>query len=299
MIGPASFPTPHLALRSADEAELTRARAFASVQAVAAEAMRVRLTTGWRDRDTRVAQLRAAHRDLVDWRCDLASRAPGRLGIGIPQEADRFRMTIDEHGANYDRIGYIGRLRANPVWDESTRTFRGGRSTPAHETMLEYGREATARFAADDDVLRNPVILPGGEVLPGNSLVRGQAAMRIANELIARIVRRQGHADNVETGGDPIYVVSASRAARARMFAEAVDLLAAGEPEDLETWQAARYLLYQAPITKKGSDAVTRTFLVAVGAVTLGRAPVLAQDVDLRCVVLGQDRATRMPTDVK
>jgi hypothetical protein len=39
---------------------------------------------------------------------------------------------------------------------------------------------------------------------------------------------------------------------------------------------------------KKGSDAVTRVFLVAVGAVLLGHPPELAQDIDLRCAVLGQ-----------
>jgi hypothetical protein len=42
---------------------------------------------------------------------------------------------------------------------------------------------------------------------------------------------------------------------------------------------------------------VTRVFLVAVGALLFGRAPILLQDVDLRCMVLGQRAATEMDGD--
>lgn len=42
-----------------------------------------------------------------------------------------------------------------------------------------------------------------------------------------------------------------------------------------------------------GSDAVNRTFIVAVGGVLLGRdAPALPADIDLQCYVVGQDMAT-------
>jgi hypothetical protein len=75
--------------------------------------------------------------------------------------------------------------------------------------------------------------------------------------------------------------------------------LAGAEPGDVAAWQAARYLLYQAPLTKKGSDAVARVFLVAVGTVLLGAAPILEHDVDLQCIVAGQRAATAMPGDAE
>jgi hypothetical protein len=295
VITPACFPTPHLALRSTDPAQLVRVRAFAVEQAAAAERARSTLVDGWHDAHDRRALLRAVHESLVSWRYQLALRAPGRLGKGIAYDAERFRMLIDDHGPNFDRLGYIGRLRANPVWDEETRTFRGGTSTPAHEIMLAYGAVAEKRFAPGQDVLRNPVVLPGGEQVDGNSLVRGDAARRAADELVERITRRQGRDVQVESGGNPIYLVTAANANRARMFASAMDLLATAKTGDLAAWRASRYLLYQSPITKKGSDAVTRVFLVAVGAVLLGQAPVLEQDADLRSLVCGQAAAIGVP----
>lgn len=285
-------------MRSNNEAELARVRTFATHQANVAEAMRIRLITRWRDRGARQELLRTVHHDLIEWRHGLARSAPGRLGTGIPLNAERFRTAIDTQGANYDRIGYVGRLRTDPVWDNESRTFRGGSTTPAHDILLAYGRAAEERFFLGEEVLYNNVTLPDGKPIRGNSLVRGQEAERIANQLLERINRRLGNANQVETGGAPMYVVTANNAARATMFATALNLLAAAEPGDVVAWQTARYLLYQAPVTKKGSDAVTRTFLVAVGSVLLARAPILEQDVDLRCIVLGQDEATSMSGDL-
>jgi hypothetical protein len=289
VITAASFPTPDLAVRSCDPAELDRVRAFAVAQAAAAEAARRRLESG-----VDVAALRAVHADLIRWRHELASRAPGRLGQGLPLDASRFVTSLADGGPNYDRLGYLGRLRHGASWDPSTRTFRGGVETPAHRIMLHYGRAVHERFAREDnagDVLLNPVVLPDGRVITGNRLVRGAAAARIGEELVARLARRGRDTSQVETGGDPCYAVTADDSARELMFASALDLLV-----DKGDWSAAQYLLFQSPRTKKGSDAVTRVFLVAVGSVLLEHPPVLDQDVDLRCAVLGQRWAGGLQT---
>ena len=281
MITAASFPTPDLAVRSCDPVELARVHAFAAQQAIAAEDARQRLAAGFD-----VATLRDVHADLIRWRHELALRAPGRIGQGLALDASRFVTSLTDGGQNFDRVGYLGRLRHGSSWDPATRTFRGGVETPAHRIMLRYGRAVHERFAREDnsgDVLLNQVVLPDGRVLTGNRLVRGAAAARISDELVARLARRGRDVSQIETGGDPCYVVSADDAARAVLFDEALDLLA-GKGD----WPAARYLLYQSPQTKKGSDAVTRVFLVAVATVLSGQPPILDQDIDLRCAVLGQ-----------
>lgn len=304
-----SFPTPNLALRH--PAPPDRVRDFAHQQAAAAEQARADLATGMagaEQRFDRLRELRAVHADLVQWRYDLARTAPGRLGDGLPMDAERFRMSLrdEDGGANFDRLGYVGRLRHQAVWDESTLTYQGGDSTPAHETLLTYGQAALDRFAVEapgGDELVNVVRLPGrrGQVIRGNRLVRGAAGRAVAADLVSRVAARGVDASRMEIGGDPVYVVTADPEHADVMFDVALSVLADAvlldHAERLRVWQDARYLLYQAPRTKKGSDAVTRVFLVAVGAVLLGVAPVLDHDVDLRCMVLGQDAATRLPAD--
>ncbi|WNV85328.1 hypothetical protein [Umezawaea sp. Da 62-37] len=299
----ANFPTPDLALRTTDPAQLARVRAFAVEQASAAEETRARLATELPRSSThaaKVAVLGDAYADLVRWRHRLALRAPGRLGQGLALDASRFTKTITEGGANYDRLGYLGRLRDGSVWESGTQTYRGGHDTPAHRLMLAYGQAVVDRFAHEHntgDVLRNTVTLPGGDVVVGNSLVRGAAARQVAAVLMDRVTVRGHDTARFEIGGEPLYAVTAADDARSTMYTAAVALLAATGPHDVRSWQAARYLLFQAPLTKKGSDAVIRTFLVAVGALLFDRPPTLDHDVDLRCVVLGQEAATTSPLD--
>jgi hypothetical protein len=298
-----SFPTPHLALRSSDEDEVRRVRGFANEQARAANSALLDLDGALRSarsRRDRVAELVRTYRNLVEWRGDLARRTTRRLGTGIDYDARRFTMSLRESGPNHDRIGFIGRLRENPVWDPESRTYRGGRATPAHLIMLEYGRIATERFASenhDGDTLRNLVTLPDGTTIDGNTLVRGLAAQRVAADLVTRLARRSVDVSRIETGGDPQYVVTAPDASRERMFNAAMAVVADAEPGNVRAWQTARYLLYQAPMTKKGSDAVNRTFLVVVGAILFGAPPTLEHDADLRCVVADQRSATTTPSD--
>ena len=302
-ITPASFPTPDLAVRSTDAAEIHRVRRFAAEQADAAEAARLHMVGDLRHtRSTaeRVEVLKRVHEDLIHWRHTLAIRINRRLGSGLPYDASRFRLSMRDGGRNFDRIGYVGRLRENPRWDPTTRTFQGGRETPAFRIMLHYRRVAEQRFATepnDGETLVNVVALPNGSHATGNSLVRGHAARKITGELVERIERRGLDTNSVEAGGEPMYVVAADDESRKRVFQAAMTELANADHGDVRAWQAARYLLYQGPQTKKGNDAVTRTFLVAVGAMLFDEAPVLEQDVDLRCLVAGQRAATSMPHD--
>jgi hypothetical protein len=309
VITAACFPTPSLALRSNDPAEERRVHGFATKQATAAEQLRVRLAAEWPRCQTLPARgmlLRGAHTELVQWRYQEALAAPGRLGRGLPLDVKRFRTPIRDGGVNYDRIGDCGRLRAGAVWNAATRRFEGGQPTPASEIMAAYGRAALDRFERerDDtlgDVLFNIVRLPDGRLRTGNRILRGAAAAEVAARLVARIAARGGDTSQIETGGELLYVAGAEPddadelwTAAIRVLANALELDSVGR---LKAWQTARYLAYQAPRTKKGSDAVTRVFLVAVGAVLFRRPPVLEPDVDLRCMVLGQDAATVMPAD--
>ena len=288
-------------MRTNDEDKLRSVHDFAHQQAHAAEAIVPELTDALRTtraREDRIAALTSVHGFLIRWRAELAQQTTERLGIGLPYDASRFALSLREGGPNFDRLGYVGRLREDPVWNPAERTYQGGRSTPAHEIMLTYGRIAEARFtSAEQDTLRNLVTLPDGTTIEGNSLVRGPAGRRAAAELKDRIRRRGVNPHHVETGGDPMYAVTADDDNRDLMFHAAMGLLADAEPGDLGAWQAARYLLYQSPMTKKGSDAVTRVFLVATGTVLLGQPPVLDHDIDLRCAVAGQAAATVAPSD--
>ncbi|MEU3567315.1 hypothetical protein AB0E96_02615 [Kitasatospora sp. NPDC036755] len=288
------FPTSPLALRSADPARQVKARAFAAEQASAAVEAAGLLARAWEsapDRPARVAALATVHARLVDWRYRLAVTMGPPPGAGTAFDPERFRTPIRDGDTNYDRLGEVRRLREGAAWDRATRTYTGGRATPAWDAMLRYGRLAEERFAAEGvegDTLQNWALLPDGRRIAGNRILRGDAARRIDAELIARYAARGLDASWVEGGGRPIYTATPTPRDSAALHAAALDLLA--RPRlTTEDYLLARYLLFQAPQAKKGSDAVTRTFVVAVGAVALpGHAPALTEDVDLRCYVLGQ-----------
>ncbi|HET6286316.1 MAG TPA: hypothetical protein VFG15_06160 [Amycolatopsis sp.] len=303
MITPECFPTPHLALR--DPAQEHRVKQFAEEQARFAEAIRVRIGADWRDLSPsrRVEALRYTLRMATEWRYSLAAESPGRLGVGIPLDVERFRTRIRDGQPRIDRIGYSGRLRLGARWDEATRTYVGGESTPAHEIMLRYGQAAHERMdaAGAGDVLTNLVTLPNGRQVEGTTLMRGEQAQRIAAELVARVAARGQDASRMETGGDPVYLATADEHARALMVNHALALLAADTSLDpdhaLPAIQAARYLLVEAPQMYKGHDACLRPQIVGIGAILTGRALILEQDMDLRCLVYGQAAATEMPAD--
>lgn len=111
------------------------------------------------------------------------------------------------------------------MWDPGTRTFTGGRDTPAYLAMLGYGAIAADRFAReapDRDVLRNWVQLPDGRRLPGNRILRGAAAADVAAdvaaELTARAAARGLDASQMETGGELLYTATPDAADAQTLF---------------------------------------------------------------------------------
>ncbi|WP_158842644.1 hypothetical protein [Saccharothrix deserti] len=295
----ANFPTPHLALRgTADEPQV---RAFADEQARAARQIHAHVAPGLAGLTIagRVATLTTAYDAVVRWRRAVAAVAEdARYDAAGRPSAERFAVTLEQGGPNYDRLGVVGRFRRGSRWDATTRTFVGGEETPASRILAAYGEAALRRFDVEVpfvDTLLNRVALPvRGGIVRGNALVRRAAARRVAVELAERVTARQGTA-RVETGGELLYAVTADAWARRMLFTEAMTVLATADYGDWTAWWNAAYLLYQAPRFKKGSDAVNRVFLVAVGAALLGQPPVVPQDIDLRCMVLGQATVTATP----
>lgn len=171
------FPTSPLALRTADPAKQASIRRFAAEQASAANTVRdtlMAMLAAARTPAGRLAALHVAHQDVTAWRYEAAVRASGRLGTGIAYSAERFRTPITAGTTNYDRIGRVGRLRDGATWDEASRTYQGGATTPAYEAMVTYGQAATDRFAAegvDEDVLQNWITLPDGRQVAGAALL--------------------------------------------------------------------------------------------------------------------------------
>jgi hypothetical protein len=191
---------------------------------------------------------------------------------------------------NYDRLGAVGRLREGSEWAPSSRTYVGGISPPAFAAMLKYGRADEARFGGErehGDVLQNWATLPGGRRIPGNRIIWGDAARVVAQELTARVVARGVDASRREKGGDPIYRATPAPQDSATLHAAALSILA--DPDlTADGYLTARYLLSQSPRTKKESDMVNRTFIVAVGALALGEeAPALPADRLARPVAPG------------
>jgi hypothetical protein len=304
-----NFPTPYLALRTHDQDKLTKIRQFAGHQAAGALELLDFLQAAQFDKVARHQRrpiLVEAFTRVCAWRYKMALRAPrpeGNNDVGVSPE--RFRTTIADGGANYDRLGDYGRLRHGSTWDAETRTYVGGQATAASTILTHYGELALERIRRDGtgDKLRNVVSIPGASrLLSGNQLVAGEPARAIARDLLRRMAARGLDVSTVETGGNLIYAVTADPAqAEALRNIAFIHLAGAVEFDRLrdriEAWQLARYLLFQGPLCKMGSDAAIRVFLVAVGAMLFGRAPVMQQDADLRCMVLAQEDALIMPAD--
>lgn len=305
-----NFPTPQLAWRTHDLAKLRTIQSFAHAQAATATNLLDLLNLRRFEivqRHKRKMILAEAFDWVCQWRYFEALKSPRPQGdhdAGV--DPKRYLITIAEAGVNYDRLGTVGRMRDGSTWDEQTRTYVGGMPTPASEILAHYGAIARDRIAAlgdHDDQYINVVTIPGaGRLLTGNRLVSGVWARRVADDLVARMARRGVDVSKIETGGELIYAIT-TRAEWAEVLRNIAFIQLAGALEHdelagrIEAWQLARYLLYQGPKYKKGSDAVIRVFLVAVGALLFGTAPVMQQDADLRCMVLPQEEALTMPAD--
>lgn len=287
------FPTPGLVLRTNDTTAQHSLREFAHRQAEGAASLYRTLVTelcAARGHEARTAIFTSAFEAAEHWRYQVAAASPHQAGRYGTIHAERFRTPITDDNPNYFRIGEHERLRDGARWNPSTRTYVGGAETPASRTMRHIGTLAAARFAhaPDTDVVSNPARLPGNVVVQGMRLLRGSPARHAAAELATRIAARGGDTSRIITDGDLLYTASSSETEQATIFHGAMALLAndhATRPAALTAWVRAAYLLYQAPRRKRGCDATIRTFLIAAGAVLLGRPPVLRHDLDLRAYV--------------
>lgn len=306
-ISPETFPLPDRAdtfarpLSEADEANLARLSKFADLQANAANQTLEALVT--LENPPTAEDWAMAYRSLITWRSTIS---PAQFDqTNIAPRPKRLLTPINDADPNCDRIGVIGRLRASATWNEQTKTWIGGQPTPSSRIHEQAGIWAMERFAAegnDSDRLHNIITLPDGSVCQGNSIVRGESARAIALHLKQGAITRRDNVSQFETGGDCIFTVTASQADRTRIFLAAMNQLAdlATYPRDNVLTQdlaEIAYLLFQAPIMKKGSDAVIRTYLVAATAYLQGRALVLPQDIDLRAYIAGQDNFILYFTD--
>jgi hypothetical protein len=284
------FPTPHRALRGG--VDRARVCAFADLSAVAANAVHTELVANWSPDDTtrRAHAITTAYAHAQRWRAELA---PGddALRASSSTTTERFTIPITDDEPNCDRFGHCGRFRVGSTFDPATGLYIGGTSTPASRIAHRYGQLIEARFAVDlagAEILDNPVRLPDGDIVVGNRLTRGAAAEMTAQHLAARVAARGIDATTMETGPRGYYAITATENSRARIRAAAFAFAADRRSMTTLDWWTLAYLLYQAPERKKGSDAVHRVFLAAVGALLCERIPVLRHDIDLWCMTAGQ-----------
>ncbi|WP_395297232.1 hypothetical protein ACF9IK_30195 [Kitasatospora hibisci] len=249
------------------------------------------------DINARTVALTTAFEATEEWRYRTAVANPHPAGRYGAASTEQFRIPITDDNPNLFRIGEHERLRDGATWDSATRTYLGGAETPASRTMRRIAALIAARFTQSPgvDIVCNRVTLPSGQAAHGMRLLRGNAAHSAAAAMVARVAARGGDTSRIVTDGQLVYSASSPEADRRAIFRSAMILLAQDHTSPiaaLTAWLEAAYLLYQAPRTKRGSDATTRTFLIAAGTHLLGRPPVLLHDVDLRAYVQPQDQFT-------
>jgi hypothetical protein len=281
----ASFPTPDFIKLTNNPAIWDQQARFATLQAGAANDLLARLnerldrTSSHLERSMVFVQ---AWRDVTEWRYQLAQRPEGHR----PDAArSQYRAEIGE-GAIRDAFG-------RGLMGEGSRVMRSGQlirgtMTPANLMSERLADLAQARFdaeAPDQDILQNHVRLPNGEVVNGNLLLRGQAAV-------------DGY--GIERPVDGFYCAKTGTLADRRLLQrEAVSILADLEglraegtvdtPDAKRAFVEAEYFLYQGPEYQRGGDAAFRVLLVASHTRIFGAAPKLPQDIDMMAYVAGQE----------
>lgn len=245
------------------------------------------------------------HSELVYWRYELAAaHGTGSSGEAAPKDATHFLDLITDGHPNYPNVDPVGAdvefWNKGYKWDEEKGRYAGGEKTPATQVVAEAGEWAVARLAQEGDergFLRNQFRLPGGRLVNGNSISRGEAAREHNINGIKRAKTSGAETNRTEIGGDIVHIQTASEANRAIIREALYDYLAKleethqqGGTITVEQWAQVAYLAYQSPQTKKGSDAVTRVMLLALASRWMQPIPKMPDDIDWRAYIVGQDR---------
>lgn len=291
----AHFPTPTIAKGPLFEHDW--AHVVAAEHAIAANRIAKGIADAWPGTlGQRIEAVRAAHDKAVDWRYSFAmfDRAGrGQFGGIADHDPERYRTPIDDRHPHSVRLGHVGYLHLDAVWDSERRTHHGGRPTQASDVAARYGTAVAARFMIGDngaETFRNQLRLPSGLLVASNRLLRFEAAKAHARTLAATNTARSG-TDRFDLGGDPdtlMFAVSGRDADRTVIRESAYTLIAMHDRLTHYAWWQAAYLLCHGPRMAKGSDAVTRVLLAAVGAALCDQTPVIPADLDLWCAVTSQ-----------
>ncbi|MGW4093732.1 helix-turn-helix domain-containing protein [Nocardia sp. NPDC004718] len=270
------FPVPGLRMKSNDPGRNAALRMFSLWQAYVANRGLGKLVSRW-DSVVTPAGGRRALAELYFWISNqrylrqvwAVERDPRLVGEHGESHPDYFRTRLGDDAPNLDMVGHLPGLRAGVRRDPRTGKWHGGVGTPAFWTTLAIGRLVRSRMdveAPGNTVLQNVVELPGGERVDGNvlcALERGRFVLETARAADQRRIFDAALAE----------------------LAAAVDQRSPEPSADvLRRLANAVYLLFQAPLMTRGSDATIRTFAATVFAFAFDRPIRLPHDIDLQAM---------------
>ncbi|MFE7743077.1 helix-turn-helix domain-containing protein [Nocardia sp. NPDC057455] len=270
------FPVPGLRMRSNDPGRNAALRVFSLWQAYVANRGLGKLVSRWDPKVTPAVRRRVLA-ELYFWISQqrylrqvwAVGRDPSVVGEHGESHPDYFRTRLGDDAPNMDMVGHMPGLRAGVRRDPWTGKWHGGVGTPAFWTTLAIGRIVRSRMDAEasgSTVLQNIVELPGGARVDGNvlcALERGRFAIETAR------------ADDQRTIFD---------AALAELAAALDQRSPELSGEVLRRLANAVYLLFQAPLMTRGSDATIRTFAATVFTFAFGLPLRLPHDIDLQAM---------------
>lgn len=270
------FPVPGLRMRSNKAGRTAALHMFPLWQAYVANRGLGKLVSRW-DSAMTPARGRRALAELYFWishqrymrQVWAVERDPSVVGEHGESHPDYFRTRLGDDAPNMDMVGHLPGLRAGVRRDPRTGRWHGGMGTPAFWTTLAIGRLVRSRMdveAPGSTVLQNVVELPSGDRVDGNVVCALEGGRFVIETARAGDQRRIFDAALAELAAAVGRRSPQPSADVLRCFADAV------------------YLLFQAPLMTRGSDATIRTFAATVFAFAFGRPIRLPHDIDLQAM---------------
>jgi hypothetical protein len=298
---PECFPTTPLALQTNDPAKQNGIKQFADMLAAEANIIFPAVWTLWenaRNPEDRIDILRYIDVGLIGRRF----RASGLLGVTRPI------------ALNYPN---------NDQWGRHVPKFlENGLETPASSMADRIGKIILERFereAPEEEIIVQRVKLPPGNLAPpslllppedhggnssvleGNSLIRGEAADGIADELARRLKFVGVSNPSFGPKGEKVFTRTAP-GVNSLLFlnaanAEFHNLLERprnfDNPADMHTFANAVHLHYMGVPNKRGGDALIRLKSAVLFAIAFGVTPVIPEELDAQNYVRSQDDAIK------